>query len=159
MRLSRFQPLRDRTARQGDRVLLECAVTPSFPPPEKVQWYRNEIEIFSSPDYTISFSVGGMCTLVIAEAFPEDSGLYTCTVTVNGLTNSSTMQLIIEGQTRAIVPSILFSLYHLSVDRSEFDSCMKIKECEELKARTFSCHQLIACVYIGQFTAQLQSQS
>ena len=96
--MSRLQPLTDRSARQGDRVTLECAVTSSFPPPDKVQWYRNEIEIFSSPDYTISFSVGGTCALVIAEAFPEDSGRYTCTVTVNGLSNSSSMQLIIEGQ-------------------------------------------------------------
>jgi hypothetical protein len=75
---------------------LECAVTPAFPPPEKVQWFRNEIEIFSSPDYTISFSIGGMCTLAIAEVFPEDSGRYTCTVTVNGLSNSTSMQLFVE---------------------------------------------------------------
>lgn len=92
-----MQPLGDRSARQGDRVTLECAVVPAYPPPEKIQWYRNEIEIFSSPDYIISFSVGGLCTLVIAEAFPEDSGRYTCTVTVNGLPNSTSMQLTVEG--------------------------------------------------------------
>jgi len=76
-------------------LTLECAV-PAQPPPEKVQWYRNEIEIFSSPDYEIKFSVG-VCTLVISEVFPEDTGRYKCTVTINGLSNSTTMQLFVEG--------------------------------------------------------------
>lgn len=113
-----LQPLTDKSACQGDRVVLECAVQPAFPPPEKIQWFRNEIEIFSSPDYTISFAVGGLATLVIAEAFPEDSGRYSCTVTVNGMSNSSSMQLVIEGlHPRLIVDCIgLFSWFLSSAD-------------------------------------------
>ena len=91
-----LQPLSNQSVKQGDRVTLECAI-PAYPAPEKVQWFRNEVEIFTSPDYTISFSVG-LCTLVIAEVFPEDSGAYRCMVTVNGVPNSSTMRLQVAGQ-------------------------------------------------------------
>ena len=70
---------------------------PAYPTPEKVQWFRNEVEIFTSPDYTISFSVG-VCTLVIAEVFPEDVGTYRCMITVNGVPNSTSMHLHVAGQ-------------------------------------------------------------
>ena len=91
-----LQPLSNQSVRQGERVTLECAI-PAFPAPEKVQWFRNEVEIFTSPDYTISFSVG-LCTLVIAEVFPEDAGTYRCMVTVSGVPNSTTMRLQVAGQ-------------------------------------------------------------
>lgn len=90
-----FQPLANKSAREGQKVTLECIV-PAYPAPEKVQWFRNEIEIFTSPDYEISFSLG-VCRLVIAEAFPEDTGKYRCTVTINGFPVSTFMQLTVEG--------------------------------------------------------------
>jgi len=95
-----LQPLSNQSARQGERVTLECAV-PAYPAPEKVQWYRNEVEIFTSPDYTISFSLG-LCTLVIAEVFPEDAGTYRCMITVNGVPNSTSMYLNVAGQYSAL---------------------------------------------------------
>jgi len=91
-----LQPLLNRSVKQGDRVTLECVV-PVYPTPEKIQWFRNEVEIFTSPDYTISFSLG-VCTLVIAEVFPEDAGTYRCMVTVNGVPNSTSMHLHVAGQ-------------------------------------------------------------
>ena len=91
-----LQPLSNQSARQGDRVTLECAV-PAYPAPDRVQWFRNEIEIFSSPDYTISFSLG-TATLVIAEVFPEDAGTYRCMITVNDVPNSTSMYLQVAGQ-------------------------------------------------------------
>ena len=91
-----FQPLSNQSVRQGDRVTLECTV-PAYPAPEKVQWFRNEVEIFTSPDYTISFSVG-VCRLVVAEVFPEDTGTYRCMVTVNGVPNSTSMYLHVAGR-------------------------------------------------------------
>ena len=77
-------------------MTLECTV-PAYPAPEKVQWFRNEVEIFTSPDYTISFSVG-VCRLVVAEVFPEDTGTYRCMVTVNGVPNSTSMYLHVAGR-------------------------------------------------------------
>jgi len=99
-----FQPLANQSAREGQRVTLECTI-PAYPVPEKVQWFRNEIEIFTSPDYEISFSLG-VCRLVIAEAFPEDSGKYRCTVTINSLPVSSLMQLTVEGGCSPVTFSI-----------------------------------------------------
>ena len=49
-----FQPLQNSVCRQGERVVLECTVSP-FPPPERVQWFRNEIEIKPSNDYQITY--------------------------------------------------------------------------------------------------------
>jgi len=98
-------------------VTLECAI-PAYPAPEKVQWFRNEVEIFTSPDYTISFSVG-LCTLVIAEVFPEDSGTYRCMVTVNGVPNSTTMRLqvggLYTGPHEFILSVVTFSLSQIIV--------------------------------------------
>jgi len=91
-----LQPLSNQSARQGERVTLECAV-PAYPAPDRVQWFRNEIEIFSSPDYTISFSLG-TAALVIAEVFPEDAGTYRCMITVNDVPNSTSMYLQVAGQ-------------------------------------------------------------
>jgi hypothetical protein len=76
--------------------VLECRVPP-VPEPQRVQWFRNEVEIHTSPDYEISYHAG-VCTLVISECFPEDSGKFTCTVTVNGAPNSTTMFLQVEGE-------------------------------------------------------------
>ncbi len=39
-----------------------------------------------------------MCSLIIAEVFPEDSGKFTCTVTIAGVSNSTQMYLRVEGQ-------------------------------------------------------------
>lgn len=89
-------PLRDQIVTEGNRVTLECVVNP-FPIPDKVQWFRNEIEIHSSPDYLITYH-NGICKLVIAEAFPEDTGKFKCVVTVNGVTNSSDMHLKVQGR-------------------------------------------------------------
>ncbi len=89
------QPLRDQTVTEGNRVTLECVVNP-FPIPEKVQWFRNEVEIHSSPDYLITY-YNGVCKLVIAEAFPEDTGKFKCIVSVSGVSNSSDMHLKVQG--------------------------------------------------------------
>ena len=53
------------------------------------------LQIHPSPDYTISYN-NGVCTLVIAEVFPEDAGKFTCTVTINGVSNSTFMYLKVE---------------------------------------------------------------
>ncbi len=49
-----LQPLHNSVVRQGERVVLECTIPP-HPPPERVQWFRNEIEIKPSNDYQIVY--------------------------------------------------------------------------------------------------------
>uniref|UniRef100_A0A667XK26 Palladin n=1 Tax=Myripristis murdjan TaxID=586833 RepID=A0A667XK26_9TELE len=78
------QLLQDTQASEGQVVVLECRVRGS--PPLQVQWYRQGEEIQDSPDFRIlqkkprsAAEPEEICTLVIAEAFPEDGGLFCCT--------------------------------------------------------------------------------
>uniref|UniRef100_A0A672Y5I1 Palladin n=1 Tax=Sphaeramia orbicularis TaxID=375764 RepID=A0A672Y5I1_9TELE len=74
----------DALASDGQVVVLECRVRGS--PPLQVRWYRQGEEILDSPDFRIlqkkprsAAESEEICTLVIAEAFPEDGGLFSCT--------------------------------------------------------------------------------
>ena len=95
-----LQPLQNKTVREGDRVVLECVVPP-YPAPETVQWACNGVPINDSPDYRVTYS-NGRCSLTIAEVFPEDSGTFSCTVTVNAASNVTTLYLRVEGQSRIL---------------------------------------------------------
>ncbi|KAM9358166.1 palladin [Symphorus nematophorus] len=76
--------LQDAQASEGQVVVLECRVRGS--PPLQVRWYRQGEEILDSPDFRIlqkkprsAAEPEEICTLVIAEAFPEDGGRFCCT--------------------------------------------------------------------------------
>ncbi|XP_056134006.1 palladin [Lampris incognitus] len=87
--------LQDAQASEGQVVVLECRVRAT--PPLQVRWYRQGEEILDSPDFRIlqkkprsAAEPEEICTLVIAEAFPEDGGLFCCTATnVYGSVNST----------------------------------------------------------------------
>ncbi|KAM9834875.1 palladin isoform X1 [Syngnathus typhle] len=75
--------LQDVYALRSQLVVLECRLRGT--PPLQVTWYREDEQILDSDDFRIlrkkanSASVPEeLCTLVITEAFPEDSGLFTC---------------------------------------------------------------------------------
>ncbi|KPP69107.1 myopalladin-like, partial [Scleropages formosus] len=68
--------LQDLIAFEGQLVVLECRVK-GVPSP-RVEWYREGTMIEDSPDFRI-LQKKEICTLVIAEVFPEDSGTFTCT--------------------------------------------------------------------------------
>nr|XP_061793197.1 palladin-like [Nerophis lumbriciformis] len=75
--------LHDVCALKGQLVVLECRVRGSSP--LQVTWYREDEQILDSDDFRIlrkkasSASVPEeLCTLVISEAFPEDSGVFKC---------------------------------------------------------------------------------
>ncbi|XP_017278644.1 palladin [Kryptolebias marmoratus] len=77
--------LHDVSAVKGQLVVLECRLRGT--PPLQVMWYREDEQILDSDDFRIlrkkasSASVPEeLCTLVITEAFPEDSGLFKCVV-------------------------------------------------------------------------------
>lgn len=65
-------------ASERQRVVLECEVGDAVQP-LTVQWFRNSVEIQPSPDYQQK-QKNGVCSLVIPEAYPEDSGEYSCRV-------------------------------------------------------------------------------
>ncbi|MBN3320605.1 PALLD protein, partial [Atractosteus spatula] len=75
--------LHDVSTVKGQLVVLECRVRGT--PPLQVLWYREDEQIVDSADFRIlkkkasSVSVPEeVCTLVITEAFPEDSGMFKC---------------------------------------------------------------------------------
>ncbi|XP_044060898.1 LOW QUALITY PROTEIN: palladin [Siniperca chuatsi] len=75
--------LHDVSTVNGQLVVLECRLRGT--PPLQVMWYREDEQILDSDDFRIlrkkasSASVPEeLCTLVITEAFPEDSGLFKC---------------------------------------------------------------------------------
>ncbi|XP_068134915.1 palladin isoform X1 [Hyperolius riggenbachi] len=76
--------LQSLTASEGQVVVLECRVKGT--PPVNVKWFRQGTEIQDSPDFRIlqkkprcASEPEEICTLVIAETFPEDAGTFTCT--------------------------------------------------------------------------------
>ncbi|KAL2089856.1 hypothetical protein ACEWY4_014544 [Coilia grayii] len=92
--------LQDAQASEGQVVVLECRVRGS--PPLKVQWYRQGEEIQDSPDFRVlqkkprsAAEPEEICTLVIAEAFPEDGGLFCCTASNQYGSVNSTAHLTI----------------------------------------------------------------
>ncbi|XP_033489180.1 palladin isoform X2 [Epinephelus lanceolatus] len=75
--------LHDVSTVKGQLVVLECRLRGT--PPLQVMWYREDEQVLDSDDFRIlrkkasSASVPEeLCTLVITEAFPEDSGLFKC---------------------------------------------------------------------------------
>ncbi|CAH2322045.1 myopalladin [Pelobates cultripes] len=94
--------LQDLTSSEGQLVVFESRVKGS--PSPKVEWYREGTLIDDSPDFRIlqkkprSMSEAEeICTLVIAEVFAEDSGMFTCTASNKYGTTSSTAFLTVKG--------------------------------------------------------------
>ncbi|XP_061644831.1 myopalladin isoform X1 [Phyllopteryx taeniolatus] len=87
--------LQDLVVSEGQLVVLECRVK-GVPSP-RVDWYKEAKIIEDSPDFRIlqkkprpPAESEEICTLVIAEVFPEDSGMFTCTASnTYGITSSS----------------------------------------------------------------------
>lgn len=82
------------TARQGSQVRLDVRVT-GIPTPV-VKFYRDGVEIKSSPDFKI-LQEGDLYSLIIAEAYPEDSGTYSVNATNSVGRATSTAELLIQG--------------------------------------------------------------
>lgn len=65
-------------------------------PTPVVKFYREGAEIHSSPDFQI-LQDGDLYSLIIAEAYPEDSGTYSVNATNNVGRATSTAELTVQG--------------------------------------------------------------
>lgn len=90
-----LQRLQSSTVRQGSQVRLDICVT-GIPTPA-VKFYREGAEIQSSNDFRI-LQEGDLHSLLIAEAFPEDSGTYSVTATNSSGRATSTAELLVQGE-------------------------------------------------------------
>lgn len=89
------QRLQSSTVRQGSHVRLDVRVT-GIPTPV-VKFYREGAEIQSSTDFQI-LQDGDLHSLLIAEAFPEDSGSYSVTAINSSGRATSTAELLVQGE-------------------------------------------------------------
>lgn len=90
-----LQRLQSSTVRQGSQVRLDVRVT-GIPTPA-VKFFREGAEIQSSADFRI-LQEGDLYSLLIAEAFPEDSGTYSVTATNSSGRATSTAELLVQGE-------------------------------------------------------------
>ncbi|CAG7821016.1 unnamed protein product, partial [Allacma fusca] len=86
--------LQDTKVNDGDRVVLDCVIT-GQPEPEVI-WYHEDEPIKESKDFQLLFH-GDKCSLVIKEAFQEDSGKYRVTAINSAGEANSSCKLTVSG--------------------------------------------------------------
>ncbi|KAM5308886.1 palladin isoform 2-T2 [Glossophaga mutica] len=89
------QKLRSQEVAEGSRVYLECRVTGN--PTPRVRWFCEGKELHNTPDIQIHCEGGDRHTLVIAEAFEDDTGRYTCLATNPSGSDTTSAEVFIEG--------------------------------------------------------------
>ena len=88
--------LQNTTVKNGNRATLLCTIKGS--PDTEIKWYNNGKLVEPSPDYIIEYNrATGVCSLNISEAFPQDSGQYTCVASNLVGSESSTAWLVVKG--------------------------------------------------------------
>ncbi|XP_039927016.1 myopalladin [Hirundo rustica] len=88
------QKLKSREVPEGSKVQLDCIVV-GIPAPE-VRWYCEGKELENSPDIQI-IQTGDRHSLIIVEAFEEDTGRYSCFASNIYGTDSTSAEIYIEG--------------------------------------------------------------
>lgn len=92
-----IQHLQNLTVDKGNKAVFEAAVKSG--PSTQVNWYRNGVLIQPSTDYIISYDTNsGLSTLTLSQAFPEDSGQYSCAASNPAGEDSSTAWLVVKGK-------------------------------------------------------------
>ncbi|NXI95007.1 PALLD protein, partial [Psophia crepitans] len=89
------QKLRSQEVAEGNKVLLECRVVGN--PVPDVRWFCEGKELQNSPDIQIHSGSGGLHSLIIAEAFEDDTGRYTCLASNSIGSDSTSAEIFIEG--------------------------------------------------------------
>ncbi|NXA18429.1 PALLD protein, partial [Ibidorhyncha struthersii] len=90
------QKLRSQEVAEGNRVLLECRVAGN--PVPDVRWFCEGKELQNTPDIQIRSGSGGLHSLIIAEAFEDDTGRYTCLASNSIGSDSTSAEIFIEGK-------------------------------------------------------------
>ncbi|XP_018415535.1 PREDICTED: palladin [Nanorana parkeri] len=142
--------LQSLTASEGQVVVLECRVKGT--PPVNVKWFRQGTEIQDSPDFRIlqkkprcASEPEEICTLVIAEAFPEDAGTFTCTARndYGSVTCSAQLTMLSANneRTRSDVSSGEISGYDFQKHSSPSPIAAKSSGLEMPSNKTLECFQ------------------
>ncbi|XP_070614244.1 palladin-like [Erythrolamprus reginae] len=101
-----IQKLRSQEILEGSKVVLQCRVVGN--PVPQIRWFCEGKELQNSPDILICSESGGLQTLIIAEAFEDDTGRYSC-LAFNSLgSSSSSAELFVEGASSSDSDSVHF---------------------------------------------------
>ncbi|XP_026534603.1 palladin-like [Notechis scutatus] len=90
-----IQKLRSQEILEGSKVLLQCRIAGN--PVPQIRWFCEGKELQNSPDIQICSESGGLQTLIIAEAFEDDTGRYCCLASNSLGSSSSSAELFVEG--------------------------------------------------------------
>lgn len=137
-----IQKLQSMTVKQGSQVTLAVRVTGT--PTPVVKFFHEGSEIQSSRDFCL-FQDGDLYSLVIAEAFPEDSGMFSVSATNSSGQATCTAQLLVQGQGLSQTFLLYFILHHFG--------CCKFR----LLSITFLFH--VAVFFSGEEEAILSKQT
>uniref|UniRef100_A0A8B9FUV9 Myopalladin n=1 Tax=Amazona collaria TaxID=241587 RepID=A0A8B9FUV9_9PSIT len=102
------QKLKSREVPEGTKVQLDCIVV-GIPAPE-VRWYCEGKELENSPDIQI-IQTGDQHSLVIVEAFEEDTGRYSCFASNIYGTDSTSAEIYIEGVSSSDSEACFFCIW------------------------------------------------
>ncbi|XP_061440111.1 palladin isoform X2 [Rhineura floridana] len=100
------QKLRSQEVAEGRKVLLECRVAGN--PTPHVRWFCEGEELQNSPDIQLCSESGGLHTLIIAEAFEDDTGRYCCLASNSVGSDSTSAELFVEGASSSDSDSEIF---------------------------------------------------
>ena len=128
------QPLRNLRVKESDRVTLTVRIEGR--PEPVVRWYREGCIIEHSPDYHIS-QLDKDFTLVIAEVFPEDSGVFKCVATNAEGTTTSESRLEVERELEDVLWVYFLSCFAIYLFFVVVGH-MLIFDCFEFSLNTFS---------------------
>ncbi|XP_056416962.1 palladin isoform X1 [Hyla sarda] len=142
--------LQSLTTSEGQVVVLECRVKGT--PPVNVKWFRQGTEIQDSPDFRIlqkkprcASENEMICTLVIAETFPEDAGVFTCTARNDYGSVTCSAQLTVlsanNERSRSDVSSGEISGYDFQKHSSSSPAAAKSSGLEMPSKKTLECFQ------------------
>ena len=114
------QGLDDLRVQDGDSARLECSVD-GCPKPE-ILWFREATLIQPSPDFLQFYDADNLCSLVIREVFPEDTGRYTMVAKNMFGTATCSTEIMVEensalqppgtGQSKGLQTTVNLAIYH-----------------------------------------------
>uniref|UniRef100_A0A8C9RVS4 Ig-like domain-containing protein n=1 Tax=Scleropages formosus TaxID=113540 RepID=A0A8C9RVS4_SCLFO len=116
-----IQKLQSMAVKQGSQATLSVRVT-GTPAPD-VKFFREGTEIQSSSDFRL-VQDGDQHSLLVAEAFPEDSGMFSVTATNSSGKATCTAQLLVQGE-----HAKLFLFAHSEIPKSRAMNCSHCRCC------------------------------
>ncbi len=107
----------DLIVKEGKIARFNCRVK-GRPPPDLV-WFRDDERVYSDSNHRMIVNEGGVHSLLITYARPEDSGLYRCEAKNRAGQAKFTVGLSVEAKQHLVAPSFIDRIENVSVMEGE----------------------------------------